>query len=66
MPLLIPTCFSVASLAEAWIEIYNVVKALTDGFVASLAEAWIEMLIKDNIVPCLLSPPSRRRGLKSF
>ena len=36
----------VASLAEAWIEIWNVSCALRDrSGVASLAEAWIEMRI---------------------
>ena len=38
-------CFSfkVASLAEAWIEIFLLSFPFTKSIVASLAEAWIEM-----------------------
>ena len=34
--------------------------------VASFAEAWIEMFLRKEIFLMLASPPSRRRGLKSF
>ena len=34
--------------------------------VASFAEAWIEISIGCNVPISLLSPPSRRRGLKSI
>ena len=58
----------VASFAEAWIEIFLRKYWYAGGkSVASFAEAWIE--IPSNIAyfrPCLWSPPSRRRGLKSF
>ena len=59
---------AVASFAEAWIEIFLRKYWYAGGkSVASFAEAWIE--IPSNIAyfrPCLWSPPSRRRGLKSF
>ena len=56
----------VASLAEAWIEIYGGCCACPAIWVASLAEAWIEIWAG---LMCLqrarTSPPSRRRGLKA-
>ena len=54
----------VASLAEAWIEIFLSAKTSTVQGVASLAEAWIE--IGRYVVGRSgnASPPSRRRGLK--
>ena len=36
------------------------------GLVASFAEAWIEMGIRTSMPEKMRSPPSRRRGLKSF
>ena len=37
------TCITVASLAEAWIEMIDALSRLVPGIVASLAEAWIEI-----------------------
>ena len=54
----------VASFAEAWIEIYNLIKSVNFNIVASFAEAWIEILPADTSLEDLESPPSRRRGLK--
>ena len=55
----------VASLAEAWIEIMELTHKQKVVLVASLAEAWIEIIkIITNILTSV-SPPSRRRGLKS-
>ena len=52
---------TVASFAEAWIEINSAYLLLIAEFVASFAEAWIEIINKH--AKCG-SPPSRRRGLK--
>ena len=56
----------VASFAEAWIENIQVAGLQVFRDVASFAEAWIE---KDRMITYRqdgeLSPPSRRRGLKS-
>ena len=57
--------FSVASFAEAWIEIENCREGETITFVASFAEAWIEIFSSSQLIRCCRSPPSRRRGLKS-
>ena len=57
---------TVASFAEAWIEIHRTPAKCFRLHVASFAEAWIE--IREFAIaskPCS-SPPSRRRGLKSF
>ena len=54
----------VASLAEAWIEIYAVPGSDTSASVASLAEAWIEITKIPEPLNSNGSPPSRRRGLK--
>ena len=56
---------AVASFAEAWIEICSLSVFTAFLIVASFAEAWIE--IKAGIGQALdyVSPPSRRRGLKS-
>ena len=54
----------VASFAEAWIEIIRLTTVLTRLKVASFAEAWIEILIASSVSVEILSPPSRRRGLK--
>ena len=62
----VSTC-TVASFAEAWIEIWIIPRYTPTFCVASFAEAWIE--IKKSslmLVLSLQSPPSRRRGLKSF
>ena len=55
----------VASLAEAWIEIIGLYSRCSVASVASLAEAWIEMPSYRNHTGYEMSPPSRRRGLKS-
>ena len=56
---------SVASLAEAWIEISRKLSGIKDRVVASLAEAWIEIRMSPALLHRLhQSPPSRRRGLK--
>ena len=55
---------TVASLAEAWIEIIAEKRVKKHITVASLAEAWIEIM---GAFPSWIpyrSPPSRRRGLK--
>ena len=56
---------AVASFAEAWIEIpfFAYCNCLT--LVASFAEAWIEIFLYPVPRRESLSPPSRRRGLKS-
>ena len=55
----------VASLAEAWIETPTPRQEPGATWVASLAEAWIETEdIPSQINMVLMSPPSRRRGLK--
>ena len=56
----------VASLAEAWIEICEPVFYEQTGWVASLAEAWIEIPHEVANLVEQVSPPSRRRGLKSI
>ena len=56
----------VASLAEAWIEIWWYLIPIGELVVASLAEAWIEMPSYRNHTGYEMSPPSRRRGLKSL
>ena len=56
----------VASLAEAWIEIFaQIVEFVAQDGVASLAEAWIEIAKQRAGSQRTRSPPSRRRGLKS-
>ena len=57
----------VASFAEAWIEIVTATFGTPATVVASFAEAWIEIGAVSfcSIAPAA-SPPSRRRGLKSF
>ena len=55
---------NVASLAEAWIEIIRYPLSRIHWNVASLAEAWIEISHIVRHLMCILSPPSRRRGLK--
>ena len=54
----------VASFAEAWIEIYMYPVWLRLSAVASFAEAWIEISLSQFSTSVMLSPPSRRRGLK--
>ena len=56
----------VASFAEAWIEIIRLTTVLTRLKVASFAEAWIEIKRLTDTHQQLESPPSRRRGLKSY
>ena len=60
-----PKIDTVASLAEAWIEIDKYKGQYLEITVASLAEAWIEIL-EHPVLPenRYQSPPSRRRGLK--
>ena len=41
--------FVVASLAEAWIEIFTTVRFSIVAYVASLAEAWIEIVLSFKI-----------------
>ena len=57
----------VASFAEAWIEKTNIIKICKFPEVASFAEAWIEK-VPANLLRHKneLSPPSRRRGLKTL
>ena len=58
---------SVASFAEAWIEILIFTLQTKDLVVASFAEAWIEIqTLKGRAKGKNKSPPSRRRGLKSY
>ena len=58
--------FAVTSYAEVWIEIISgVVFALT-YIVTSYAEVWIEMTFQYAGCRLLMSPPTRRWGLKSF
>ncbi len=57
---------TVASLAEAWIEIIYRTSTFTPPKVASLAEAWIEMHKLRAYGNIGVSPPSRRRGLKYY
>ena len=57
---------AVASFAEAWIEIPSMALSEKQKFVASFAEAWIEIVPSAFFVWLFGSPPSRRRGLKSF
>ena len=54
----------VASFAEAWIEMFWTDKKITINLVASFAEAWIEITVSDATAIAVMSPPSRRRGLK--
>ena len=56
----------VASFAEAWIEILTTIIPTPPEPVASFAEAWIEIYLDLYFLWYLSSPPSRRRGLKSF
>ena len=57
---------AVASFAEAWIEIdATLFGAGEAGDVASFAEAWIEIFAGNPVTLIIVSPPSRRRGLKS-
>ena len=56
---------AVASFTEAWIEIDTDSCKGFDWNVASFTEAWIEILSYLNNSRKQLSPPSRRRGLKS-
>ena len=55
---------AVASFAEAWIEMNELLVKTNELFVASFAEAWIEIINLLRIFIIFLSPPSRRRGLK--
>ena len=55
----------VASFAEAWIEILSKPFKTDIQIVASFAEAWIEIQKMQRQTVNILSPPSRRRGLKS-
>ena len=58
--------YTVASFAEAWIEIdATLFGAGEAGDVASFAEAWIEIFAGNPVTLIIVSPPSRRRGLKS-
>ena len=58
--------FNVASFAEAWIEMSSVIPSALEMSVASFAEAWIEIgWCFHRTTNGILSPPSRRRGLKS-
>ena len=55
----------VASFAEAWIEMYSTtLNGFCSSNVASFAEAWIEICTVGCVAIHLVSPPSRRRGLK--
>ena len=54
----------VASFAEAWIEMVLAERAHYHHSVASFAEAWIEIFSFLTAYAAILSPPSRRRGLK--
>ena len=54
----------VASFAEAWIEILSKPFKTDIQIVASFAEAWIEIQKMQRQTVNILSPPSRRRGLK--
>ena len=56
--------YSVASFAEAWIEILYLLWMGKRKWVASFAEAWIEISLSSFNFSPKLSPPSRRRGLK--
>ena len=56
----------VASLAEARIEILTLTTPITFPTVASLAEARIEISVIILLGGVILSPPSRRRGLKYY
>ncbi len=59
------TVFLVASFAEAWIEMYSTtLNGFCSSNVASFAEAWIEICTVGCVAIHLVSPPSRRRGLK--
>ena len=56
---------TVASFSEAWIEIRLMAPAEARLSVASFSEAWIEITVSDaTAIAVILSPPSRRRGLK--
>ena len=55
----------VASFAEAWIEIVFMAHNIYSISVASFAEAWIEIKSPWKHPQLTMSPPSRRRGLKS-
>ena len=55
---------SVASFAEAWIEIFLYMISVGTLGVASFAEAWIEIDRKRLCCHFLRVAPSRRRGLK--
>ena len=57
---------AVASFPEAWIEITTISSLLLSTTVASFPEAWIEISITLNSKDIVMSPPSRRRGLKSL
>ena len=56
----------VASFAEAWIEMRANCWEVWLTRVASFAEAWIEIAKRLEIYIDITSPPSRRRGLKSW
>ena len=55
---------TVASLADAWIEILRWQILFLHRVVASLAEAWIEIIRYCSTMFQKLSLPSRKRGLK--
>ena len=55
---------TVASFAEAWIEILCLNSTLPGSQVASFAEAWIEIETRFVVTLSIASPPSRRLGLK--
>ena len=56
--------FHVASFAEAWIENFVAPLKADPYWVASFAEAWIENFSGGIRRRAVMSPPSRRRGLK--
>ena len=56
----------VTSYAEVWIEIEDDTSPAHQYCVTSYAEVWIEMTFQYAGCRLLMSPPTRRCGLKSF
>ena len=54
----------VTSYAEVWIEICAAIYNIKHEFVTSYAEVWIEIDIVREAIRLLMSPPTRRCGLK--
>ena len=54
----------VTSYAEVWIEITRMTELPSLEVVTSYAEVWIEISSSAFLLWCIMSPPTRRCGLK--